>query len=273
MSKLKKAMEKAKQARGMDSAGLFPDEKVLPAPFRREEGHREGARQEVTPEYTRTKKAKIDLSTLKRNRIVSLFHEEAMSDQLKILHTQVMNKVENLGGNSLLITSAKPREGKTTTAINLAVSISHKVDRTVLLVDTDIRKPTIHRYLGLDDSMGLSDYLLGRAEIPDLLINPDIEKMVILPGGSPLTNSSELLASPRMEALAQEIKSRYRDRFIIFDSPCLLSCADAHVLSEYVDGVLLVVESEKTASTDLEKALGLLAGKRIIGTVLNKAKG
>jgi Mrp family chromosome partitioning ATPase len=75
-----------------------------------------------------------------------------------------------------------------------------------------------------------------------------------------------------MEALAQEMKGRYRDRFIIFDSPCLLSCADPHVLSEYVDGILLVVESEKTASTDLEKALELLAGKRIIGTVLNKAK-
>jgi non-specific protein-tyrosine kinase len=272
MSKLKKAMEKAKQAREMDSADLFQDDKVLAAPFSREQGKRQETRQEIKPEYTRTKKTEIDLPILKRHRIVSLFHEEAMTDQLKILHTQVMNKVEELGGNSLLVTSPKPREGKTTTAINLAVSISHKVDRTVLLVDADIRKPTIHRYLGLDESMGLSDYLLGRAEIPDLLINPGIEKMVILPGGSPLTNSSELLASPRMEALAEEMKGRYRDRFIIFDSPCLLSCADAHALSEYVDGILLVVESEKTPGKDLEKALELLAGKRIIGTVLNKAK-
>jgi non-specific protein-tyrosine kinase len=272
MSKLKKAMEKAKQVRVSDTRGPFQDEKSFRTSFSRERGRREGARREVKPEYTRTKKTEIDLPTLKRNRIVSLFHEEAMTDQLKILHTQVLNKVEELGGNSLLITSPNPAEGKTTMAINLAISVSHKVDRTVLLVDGDIRKPTIHRYLGLNDSMGLSDYLLGRAEIPDLLINPGIEKMVILPGGSPLTNSSELLGSPRMEALAQEMKGRYRYRFIIFDSPCLLSCADPHVLSEYVDGILLVVESEKTASTDLEKALELLAGKRIIGTVLNKAK-
>jgi non-specific protein-tyrosine kinase len=272
MSKLRKAMEKAKQARGLKSNDRLVDERVFRTPLSREQGTQEGVRQEVRPEYTRTKRAEIDRPALRRNRIVSLFHEEAMTDQLKILRTQVLNRVEELRGNSLLVTSANPGAGKTTTAINLAVSISYKVDRTVLLVDADIRKPTMHLYLGLNESMGLSDYLLGRAEIADLLINPGIEKLVFLPGGSPLTNSSELLASPRMEALAQEMKGRYRDRFIIFDSPSLLSCADPHVLSEYVDGILMVVEAEKTAAKDFQKALGLLEGKPVIGTVLNKAE-
>jgi capsular exopolysaccharide synthesis family protein len=180
--------------------------------------------------------------------------------------------MEEIRGNSILVTSPNPGEGKTTTAINLAVSISRKVDRTVLLVDGNIRKPTIHRYMGLDDTMGLGDYLLGRAGIPELLVNPGMEKLVILSGGTPLTNSLELLSSPRMEAPAEEMKARYRDRIIIFDSSCLPAYADAQALSGYVDGVLLVVESEKTAAKDLEKALEFLTGRRIIGTVLNKAR-
>jgi non-specific protein-tyrosine kinase len=273
MSKLKKAMEKARQARQAGLPDPFPEGRNLPETLGPNERTREGMRQEVRPEYVRTRKTEIDPGTLKRNRIVSLFYEEAMADQIKILHTQVLNKTEEIGGNSILITSANPGEGKTTTAINLAVSISRKVDRTVLLVDGDIRKPTIHRYLGLSDAMGLGDYLLDRAEIPDLLVNPGIEKLVILPGGAPSTNSLELLGSPRMEALAEEMKGRYGDRIIIFDGPSLLACADPQVLSGYVDGILVVVESEKTAAKDLEKALELLAGKRIIGTVLNKAKG
>ena len=228
--------------------------------------------EEVNPTYRQTQVIKIAPKTLKRNKIVSLFAKEALSDELRILHTQVLNKMEEIGGNSLLITSVRPQEGKTTTAINLAVSMSHKVDQTVLLVDADLRKPTVHRYLGLPDRGGLSDYLLRQAEISELLINPGLPKLVILSGGQSLVNSSDLLGSPRMARLIEEMKERYPDRFIIFDTSSLLSCADALVLSRYVDGVLLVVESEKTTKKDLERALGLLKESRFLGMVFNKAK-
>ena len=152
------------------------------------------------------------------------------------------------------------------------MSICLQVDRTVLLVDADLRRPAIHRYLGLDTVEGLSDYLLFQAEIPNLLINPDIEKLIILPGGKALPNSTEVLGSPRMESLVKEMKERYPDRFIIFDSSALLARADPLVFSRYIDGFLLVVEAEKTSTKDVEKALDLLKEKTVVGIVLNKAK-
>lgn len=276
MSKLKKAMDKAKEAREQDGPPpLQETESLEPAAEELETLWRapERVNEEINPAYCQTRIMKVEERILRRNKIVSLFHEEAMTDQLKILHTQVLNQMEQIGGNSLLVTSANHGEGKTLTALNLAVSMSHKLDQTVLLVDADLRKPSVHRFLGLRPERGLTDYLLRRAEIPDILINPGIEKMVILPAGGKLTNSGELLGSPRMEALIKEMRERYPDRFLIFDSPPLLACADPLVLSRFVDGILLVAEAEKTPAKDVERAAELLKDRPLIGTVLNKARG
>jgi len=179
--------------------------------------------------------------------------------------------MEGIGGKSLLITSCRPHEGKTITAVNLAVSIAHKVDQTALLVDADLREPCVHRYLDLDVQEGLSDYLLNRGEIPNLLINPGIDRLVVLPSGLPVPNSAELLVSPRMTSFITEAKKRYKDRFIIFDSPCLV-WSDAVGFSNFVDAILLVVEAEKTLVEDLRHAAEMLKGRPVIGTVFNKAR-
>jgi len=259
MSKLKKAMEKAKAAR-----------KVVEHDFVKEP---EAAPQGLSITYSQTEIVNVSESTLKKNKIVSLFHEKAKADQLKILCAQVLNTMKQLGGNSLLVTSADPGVGKTLTAINLAVSISQEVHYTVLLVDADLRAPSVHNYFGLDGERGLSDYLLNEAELPDLLVNPGIENLVILPGGKPLPNSAELLGASRTESMVREMKARYPERFIIFDSPAVLPCADALVFSRLIDGILLIVEAEKTPEKDLKQAMELLKERNIIGTVLNKAKG
>jgi non-specific protein-tyrosine kinase len=185
-----------------------------------------------------------------------------------------------VGGNSVLITSANPYEGKTFTAINLGVSIAQQLDRTVLLVDADLRKHANkhHKdfaidFFGTDMNEGLSNYLLGQAEIPDLLVNPGIDRLVLLPAGRALPNSAELLGSPRMVRLVNDIKSRYSDdRVIIFDSSSLLTSADPLVLSRYVDGVLLVVENEKTTAEQLKKSTELLMDKPVFGTIMNKSR-
>jgi non-specific protein-tyrosine kinase len=195
-----------------------------------------------------------------------------VGDQVKILQTQVLSEMERIPGNTMLVTSPRSSAGKTVTAVNLAISISHKLDRTVLLVEANLKAPAIQKYLGLKRGPGLSDYLLREAELPDLFINPGIEKLVLLPAGRPHTNSAELLGSPRMESLVSEMKSRYPDRFLIFDGSPLLTGADALVLSRFMDGILLVVEAEKTAAKDLERSLELLKGMKVIGTVLNKAR-
>ena len=271
MSKIRKALEKAKQTRKADVVNMFREGETVPVagPPTPKETEPVG---ETPAVAAQTRKILCDVRTLRKNKIITRCNGEIIADHLKLLRTQVLNSMKDCGANSLLITSANAREGKTFTAINLAMSISQEVDHTVLLVDADLRSPSIHEYFGLDVEAGLADYLLRRAEVQDLLINPGVEKMVILPAGRGLPNSSELLGSSQMQSLAQEMKARYPDRFIIFDSPALLDGADALVIANFVDGVLLVVEEEKTTQKELREALDLLSGKKIIGIILNKTR-
>ena len=280
MSKLKKALEKAKETRGAKGKSIYSSrKKARPLANRKVASDGSECRPEVDICYSETKIKKIDNSILKKGKVISLFHDLEKIDEIKTLRTQVLNHLNQVRGNSLLITSANPYEGKTFTAINLGVSIAQELDRTVLLVDADMRKHNAKHsdfaldFFGTDMNEGLSNYLLGQAEIADILVNPGIKRLVLLPSGRPLSNSAELLGSPRMVALVNDIKSRYADdRIIIFDSASILSCADPLVLSRYVDGILFVVEHEKTTTAQLEKSMELLKDKPLFGTIVNKSK-
>ncbi len=280
MSKLKKALEKAKEARGSEDEKAYRDNKqTRPSSNNKMASYGAECRPEVDVCYSETKIKKIDESILKKGKVISLFHDTEKIDQIKTLRTQLLNHLNQVGGNSLLITSANPYEGKTFTAINLGVSIAQELDRTVLLVDADMRKHNgKHKDFALDFfgtamNEGLSNYLLGQAEVPDILVNPGIERLVLLPAGRPLSNSAELLGSPRMVMLVNDIKSRYSDdRIIIIDSSSILTCADPLVLSRYVDGILFVIEHEKTTTAQLKKSMELLKDKPLFGTVVNKSK-
>lgn len=278
MSKLKKALEKAKASRGGDLYTSIGEMEGLAAV-----GQRGRAavtdRCEIEVCYSRTKVETVDLKTLRKNKIISLFQEDGITDQIKTLRTQILMKLREVGGNTILVTSANPSEGKTFTAINLGVSIAQELDRTVLIVDADLRNPSVHHYdfandfFGIHISEGLAHYLMGQVEVADILLNPGIEKLTILPGGRPLPNSAEVLGSPRMESLIKEMKSRYRsDRVIIFDSPAILVCPDPLVLASFVDGILLVVEEERTTAADLKRCMELLKDRLILGAVLNKSQ-
>ena len=279
MSKLKKALEKAKVTRGIEGQNLYNDIKASSKSVDLQVKEEDGCRPEIDICYSETKVKKIEESLLKKGKVISLFHDTDKIDEIKTLRTQVLNHLNQMGGNSILITSSNPYEGKTFTAINLGVSIAQELDRTVLIVDADLRKhQKYHKdfavdFFGTDMNEGLSNYLLGQAELPDLLVNPGIERLVLLPAGRPLPNSAELLGSPRMVMLVNDIKSRYSDdRIIIIDSSSMLTCADPLVLSRYVDGILFVVEHEKTTTTQLKQSMELLKDKPIFGTVFNKSK-
>lgn len=279
MSRLKKALEKAKEIRELDGDTLVKVNKKAKLPTYKVVKAETECRSEIDVCYSETKVKKIDSRILKKGKVISLFHEIEKIDQIKTLRTQVINHLREVGGNSILVTSANPYEGKTFTAINLGVSIAQELDRTVLIVDADMRKHTKHHqdfatdFFGTDMAEGLSNYLLGQAEIPEVLMNPGIDRLVLLPAGRPLPNSAELLGSPRMVMLVNDIKSRYADdRIIIFDSCSLLGCADPLVLTRYVDGILFVAEAEKTSAEDINKSMELLKGKPVFGTVFNKMK-
>lgn len=263
MERIKQALEKARQER--QKAGA-----VSPGPSMSGSQGRARASEPLTYSQTRTVDVAMDL--LHEKRIISGQEQNAFSDAYKVLRTQVLQRLRENKWNSLAVTSPGMNEGKTLTAINLAISLAMEVEFTVLLVDADLRHPSVHTYFGLDTEYGLSDYLTSDKPLAELLVHPaQIPGFVILPGGKPLINSSEMLSSPKMVHLVEELKARYPSRIILFDLPPLLSAADALAFSPYVDAALLILEEGKTQTQDIQNAVGLLHGTALIGTVLNKS--
>jgi len=280
MSKLKKALAKADENRGFDSHRVVGGSIKPAAPDRLKSVQIEKAKSKLDISYSKTKIQKIDNHVLRNGKIFSHFHDAETIDQIKALRTQILNSLDKLHGNSFLVTSANPGEGKTFTSINLGISIAQELQRTALIVDCDLKdhakkqhKQFAQDFFGLDITKGLSDYLLGNAEITEILLNPGIERLVIVPAGKTLSNSAELLSSPKMAALVDDFKNRYpSDRIIIYDCSALLAHTDSLVLSRYVDGILLVVEEKRTTTEQIKKAMELLKDKPVIGSIINKMR-
>ena len=219
-----------------------------------------------------TRIKEINRESLEKYKIIYDCRLHPAADQVKILRTQLLQRLLPSGGNSVLITSPKPGEGKTVNAISLAISLAQEIERTVLLIDANLRNPTITDYFGLPQEKGLSDYLLGKVSIPEILINPGIDKLTLLPGGRPLTTSSEVLGASRMAELVKEMKERYPERILVFDGPDILTAADSLLFSKFVDGIVLVVEAESTTRNDVKLAIDRIGKEHLIGTILNKAR-
>ncbi len=174
--------------------------------------------------------------------------------------------------NTLLVTSAIPNEGKSITALNLAVCLAQELDHTVLLVDADLRRPSVHRYLDVENGPGLSECLANGDDLAEAIIPTAIEKLSIVRAGIYADNPVELFSSQRMRDLIYELKNRYHDRYIIFDSPPVLPFAEARSLAQLVDGVILVVKEGYTPVTNIQEAVSSLAGSTILGIVYNDAE-
>ena len=224
-------------------------------------------------EYNRTQTVEGHADIQRENRILSAMEYSEYADAFKILSTQVMQRMQEHQWSSLAVTSVGEDEGKTTTAINLGISIAKEIEYTVLLVDTNLRKPELHQYFGITPGPGLSDYLQNDIDLADLLIKPaGVDHLVLLTGGTPTMNSTELLGSPKMCSLANELKDRYPKRIIIFDLPPVLNTADTLSFVPCIDCALVVVEDDTTKETELKQTIELLSVTNIIGTVLNKAR-
>lgn len=175
--------------------------------------------------------------------------------------------------NLILVTSSVPGEGKTFSAVNLALSIAMEREKTVLLVDADVAKPAISRLMGFEERAGLIELLVDESlRVSDVLIKTDIPNLTILPSGEPHQHSTELLASDAMKKLAKELSERYEDRIVIFDSPPLLAASQAPVLATLVGQVVLVIESEMTPQYIVREGMSKLGDCKVVGCVLNKTK-
>lgn len=204
------------------------------------------------------------------NRLVSFFEPASMAaEQYRRLRTYVIRPGIENSPKTILVTSAMAGEGKSLTSINLAIIIAVELNSNALIVDCDLRNPSLSRWFGFQGKKGLSDYLLGEAELPDLLVKTSVDKLSILPGGSLQDNPVELIGSKKMKSLIADLKARYDDRYIILDSSPLLATTEPSVLNDMVDGILFVIKSGDTPRESILQALKSVDKKKIIGVVLN----
>jgi protein-tyrosine kinase len=223
-------------------------------------------------EHTQTRCVSLTPALLHEHRIVTAELHHPVTDVYRSLRAQVLQALNARGKTTVGITSANYGEGKTLTAINLAIAMAMDVNHNVLLVDADLRNPGVAKCLGLEPALGISDYLTGAVAIADCLIHPRIERLTVLPAKNRIGNSAELLTSPQMVDLARELKARYADRLIVYDLPPILSVGDAIGFLPTIETTLLVVRDGATRVADLNRALELLGGYNLIGTVLNAAR-
>ncbi len=221
--------------------------------------------------YTQTRTVQVSPEFLRAHRVVSGFYDEPLADAYRLLRTRVLHRMQQNNWKTIGVTSAAPGDGKTLTAINLGISVAMEPNYAVLLVDADLRRPAVHSFFGIEPENGLGEYLEAEITVQDVLIHPGIERFVILPCRKAFRNSSELLTTPRMVQLVQELKARYPSRLVIFDLPPVLVGDDVVAFSSLLDAVLLVVDNGKTRPDELSRAVELLENVNLVGTVLNRS--
>jgi receptor protein-tyrosine kinase len=210
-----------------------------------------------------------DTTTIKNKR---------MNDEFRTIKHKLLknafgeNSNLNRNGQLVMVTSSSPNEGKTFISINLALSMALEKNKTVLLVDSDILKPSVSKCLAIEERVGLIEYLNGEIEdIGDVIYSTSIPNLKLIPAGKPHYQGHELLTSDRMTSLTKELSKRYSDRIVLFDSPPINGVVETVVLSSLMGQAMVVVEQDKTKMSDLKSAISNLHEELIIGLILNKA--
>ena len=267
MSRIENAMEKAIQRRG-DEAFLEPQKQLAPLKDAQPAppGPPAPPEPQVSAQYGKLKPDGPFLVNLHDQ------HSGTAEEYRKLKSVLVkMTKENELFRNAIMITSAIASEGKSLTAVNLSLSLAQELDHTVLLIDADLRRPSLHRYLNIEQGPGLSDILSGKAEIGETIIPTGIGKLSIIRAGGMVDNPAELFSSLKMEGVVKELKHRYPDRYLIFDAPPVLPFAETRSLAHLVDGVLFVVRERLASQVQVSDALDALKGCERLGLVYNAA--
>jgi len=214
-----------------------------------------------------------DLRRYETHPIVVLEEESAISEQYKILREQLKRLRTEAGIRTIAITSPVKRDGKTTVSVNLAAAIALEYEEKVILIDADLRAPTIHRFFNYDGAHGLTEFLSSNSagSVKSLVRDAHVNGLQYIPAGKPTRFASELLAKEKMRRLIEEVHTEYPGHMVIIDSPPVLATPDPLVLSRLVDGVIMVIRAGKTPKDYLAKALSAFSTNKILGVVLNGA--
>lgn len=227
-----------------------------------------------------SRRVEIDLDALSAAGIVSPNAPRSqIADQFRVIKRPLIRNAMGKGasvianGNLIMVTSALAGEGKSFTAINLALSIATELDNTVMLVDADVARPSVLRVLGLPPSPGLLDLVLDESrDMSSVLLKTNIDKLSILPSGLQHQRATELLASDAMIRMLVTMAKRYSDRIVIFDSPPLLLTTEARVLAAHMGQIVMVVRAETTLQSDVQHALSHIEACPVKMLVLNQAR-
>jgi Mrp family chromosome partitioning ATPase len=262
MERLQKALDRARNERERQlHSGAVPAEEVAAPP------------PSDPLVFSHTKVVQVEPSVLRANGVMPADASGSTGHAFKMLRTQVLQRMQQQGWNTLAVLSPAPHDGKTFVAINLAIAIAGDTNHTALLVDFDLRSPSVHRRFGIQPQYGVEQCLRGEISVGDALVNPDgYRKLLLLPALGAVSNSSESLASERTRRLTREIKDRYANRVVLFDLPPVLGHDDALAFAPQVDAALVVAAEEHTRREDLLRCFELLRNIPIIGTVLNRSR-
>jgi len=221
----------------------------------------------LIPSRPRIRRTADTANEINKRRISILQPDSYAAEQFRTLRGRIDSLATQRPIRTVSVTSANPDEGKSTAAINLAAVTSMSVGRKVLLMDCDLRKPKIHRSLGVDPTSGLEEILMGRARFDDAVAKVEGLSLDVLPVRTPPANPSELLASVEMRRLVAEVSDRYDQ--VILDTPACLGLPDAKTVTELCDGIILVVRADVTPGEDVQSMLDILDRRRVLGLLLN----
>ena len=216
--------------------------------------------------------AHVDTAAMAENRLLPGVDDRKAATAYKMLRTRVQKRMRVNDWKSILVTGAGPNEGKTITAANLAISIAKDINQSAILVDLDLRRPSLSEYFGMTAGAGLGEFLSGDAEIEDIVYAPEgLERLILIPNQQPIENSSDLISSPRMHELIAWTREQDDTTLTIFDMPPVLATDDVLAFVDYVDSVLMVVSQGITDRRALEKTIELLGDAELLGVVLNRS--
>lgn len=222
--------------------------------------------------YLITRVVDLDPIHLEKNRIIAFNKNDNSSWAIDNIRTQVLQIMEEKGWRTIAVVSPTSESGKSVISINLAISIAQQSQWSAMLVDFDLRRPKVGKYLGLTMDKSLNDYLEDKAEVSEILVNPHHPRLVIFPTARSVAKSSEILSSKKISDLISELRDKYSSRIVIFDLPPVLTSDDVIAVLPKIDCTLLIIGNGMSSKSDIEETIHLLGSTNLLGVVLNKSK-
>ena len=269
MEKIKKALLQAREQREQLKTTSFNRNEPAKVSVKNDSA---GDTSEIYIRDFVTKRIDTTIKTLEKNKILCSETPLQAHRAYKMLRTRFLQQITKNDWNSIAVISPTSRDGKTLTAINLAISIAQDPNHTSLLIDFDFLQPSLYKYFDIDSDESVSDCIKNDFPLEKCLIKPGAEDFVMAPAKQINGGTSEILASKSAANFSHEIKQKYHDRVILYDLPPILVCDDALSFLPNVDAVLIILREGKTIRSDVEATMNILADKPIAGVVLNDSK-